>query len=97
PSRAVVGQLATDLAGTPRGLIVAGPQVDPDLPEALVALAARLGYPILADPLSGSRCGPFDSSLVIDAYDAFLRSTTPATPEVVLRFSALPTSKPLQQ
>jgi 2-succinyl-5-enolpyruvyl-6-hydroxy-3-cyclohexene-1-carboxylate synthase len=100
PPTELVADLTRDLAQAPRGIIVAGPADDPDLPRALERLAARLGYPILADPLSGSRCGPFDHLLVIDAYDALLRSSADIQrhrPELVLRFGALPTSKPLQQ
>jgi 2-succinyl-5-enolpyruvyl-6-hydroxy-3-cyclohexene-1-carboxylate synthase len=97
PTADMLEQLAADLARAPRGIIVAGPQDDPHLPSTLVALGARLGYPILADPLSGTRCGPFDQSPVLDTYDAFLRTDAAPPPEVVLRIGAVPTSKPLQQ
>jgi 2-succinyl-5-enolpyruvyl-6-hydroxy-3-cyclohexene-1-carboxylate synthase len=53
---------------------------------------------VLADPLSGLRCGPHDRSFFVDAYDAFLRDQTTVeqlTPSVVLRLGAMPTSKPL--
>ena len=43
------------------------------------------------------RCGPHDRSLVLDAYDATLRLPEDAAPEIVLRFGAPPTSKPLTQ
>jgi 2-succinyl-5-enolpyruvyl-6-hydroxy-3-cyclohexene-1-carboxylate synthase len=98
PSHSLIAELAADLARSPRGLIVAGPQDDPDLPAALARLAQRLGYPILADPLSGLRRGPHDRSLVLDAYDAFLRderTVEQLQPRVVLRFGAMPTSKPV--
>src|SRR5437763_12576066 len=55
--RETVADLARSLAATPRGLIVCGPQSDPALPAAVTRLAASLGYPVLADPLSGVRCG----------------------------------------
>src|SRR5690606_1775452 len=61
-------------------------------------LAARLHIPVLADPLSQVRCGTHDKGLIIDAYDAFLRDqafTERHVPDVVLRFGAPPTSKPL--
>ena len=45
----------------------------PACPSAVARLASGLGYPILADPLSGVRYGPHDRSQVLDAYDAFLR------------------------
>jgi len=98
PSPELVDRLSHELARQPHGLIVCGPQDDPDLPVAVTALARRLGYPIAADPLSGVRYGPHDRELVLDAYDAFLRQpahTASLTPEVVLAFGAMPTSKPL--
>ncbi len=81
-----------------RGVIICGAQDDPEFPGAVMSLAARLGWPVLADPLSGVRRGPHHSDLVISAYDAFLRDPGFAArmaPEVVLRFGAMPTSKPL--
>lgn len=106
-SRRVSGRLASALrslaerlAGARRGLIVCGPQGDPALGEAAVRLAARLGFPVLADPLSQVRCGPHAKDLVVDAYDAFLRDERFAArvaPEVVLQFGAPPTSKALTQ
>jgi 2-succinyl-5-enolpyruvyl-6-hydroxy-3-cyclohexene-1-carboxylate synthase len=98
PAPEVVERLGLDLASIRRGVIVCGPQDDPDLPAAVARLADRLGYPILADPLSGVRCGPHDRSLVIDAYDAFLRDPLTVErlePSVVVRFGAMPTSKPV--
>jgi 2-succinyl-5-enolpyruvyl-6-hydroxy-3-cyclohexene-1-carboxylate synthase len=104
PSHAVpaldLAPLARDLAGRPRGLIVCGPQDDPALAPAVTALAAQFGYPVLADALSQVRRGPHDRALVIDDYDAFLRADATCgalAPDVVLRFGALPTSKPLAQ
>jgi len=100
PSEALIDSLSRDLAVTRRGVIVCGPQDDPQLPTAVARLAQRLGYPILADPLSGARSGAHDRSLVVDAYDAFLRDAATVEglePEVILRLGAMPTSKPLLQ
>lgn len=100
PPPALVAALATALAGRERGLIIVGPQDDAELAAPLTELAARLGFPILADPLSLLRHGPFDHRLIIDSYDAVVRDPTfvqRAAPEVVLRFGAVPTSKPLLQ
>jgi 2-succinyl-5-enolpyruvyl-6-hydroxy-3-cyclohexene-1-carboxylate synthase len=100
PPPVLVGDLAASLQGHPRGLFVVGPQDDPGLAEPLTRLAARLGYPILADGLADVRFGPHDRSLVIDTFDAFLRDASLAarlTPEVVVRVGAIPTSKPLLQ
>jgi 2-succinyl-5-enolpyruvyl-6-hydroxy-3-cyclohexene-1-carboxylate synthase len=82
------------------GLIVCGP-ADAPTPsrDAMRGLALATGFPVLADPLSGLRfgrhvgapgvtvCGGYDS--YIDGFDAY--------PEVVLRFGASPTSKPLRR
>jgi 2-succinyl-5-enolpyruvyl-6-hydroxy-3-cyclohexene-1-carboxylate synthase len=98
PEPALIERLAREFGGIERGLIVCGPHDDPGLAGPVALLARRLGYPVLADALSPLRSGPHDRSLVLDSYDAFLREPEwPAAhaPEVVLRFGALPTSKPL--
>ena len=86
------------LASVGRGLIVVGPQDDPALPAALARLAAVTGYPIIADPLSGVRCGPHDRSLVLAHADHLARPgpwRDAHLPELVMRFGAAPTSKPV--
>jgi 2-succinyl-5-enolpyruvyl-6-hydroxy-3-cyclohexene-1-carboxylate synthase len=98
PSPELIERLASQLAATPRGLIVCGPHDDPELPWRVAGLAERLGYPILADPLSGVRCGPHPREAVLDAYDASLRDpriVERLAPKVVLRFGAMPTSRSL--
>jgi 2-succinyl-5-enolpyruvyl-6-hydroxy-3-cyclohexene-1-carboxylate synthase len=100
PSPELIDRLRDELAQQPRGLIVCGPQDDPELRTAVTALARRLGYPIAADPLSGVRYGMHDRELVLDAYDAFLRHpslTRDLEPKLVLAIGAMPTSKPLLQ
>ncbi len=90
--------LATQIVEQPRGLIIAGPDCPPNLGPLLTTLARRLRYPVLADPLSGARYGLADSELILGAYDAFLRDerfVASYAPQVVLRFGAMPTSKPL--
>lgn len=75
-----------------RGVVVAG-RSTPD-PDAVVALADRLGWPLLADPTSG--CGGATS---IDAFDALLRTpfADRVLPDVVLRTGGPPASKVLAQ
>lgn len=95
-----VKQLAGDLSAVRKGIIVCGPHDtgDGSFVPAVTKLAHRLGYPILADPLSQVRCGPHVNDLVIDNYDVFLRSekvTAALRPEVILRFGAMTSSKPL--
>ena len=98
PSDVLAERLAAELRPVGHGLIVCGPQDDPELGPAVAALAEAFDFPILADPLSGVRCGRHDRSLVLDSYDAFLRLPSFVerhAPEVVLRFGAMPTSKPV--
>lgn len=95
-----LADLAARLRAAPRGLILCGPDCPPGLAPAVARLAAALGYPMLADPLSGVRCGPHDRRLVLSAYDAFLRDERFAArhaPDLVLRFGAMPTAKPVLQ
>lgn len=98
PPLAQLQLLAEQINSVERGLIVVGTSVDPALTVPLIKLAQKLGYPILADPLSQLRCGEHDQSHVISSYDAFLRIDPfieQAEPELVLRFGAMPTCKPL--
>lgn len=93
-----IDTLADRLARAERGLIVAGPDDDSLLPQALVALAAVTGFPILADPLSGLRAGPHDRSMVVVRADQLVRPgpwIDAHAPDLVIRTGAMPTSKPL--
>jgi 2-succinyl-5-enolpyruvyl-6-hydroxy-3-cyclohexene-1-carboxylate synthase len=93
-----IEQLARLLYTTPRGLIIVGPLFAPELIDPLLELAGFTGYPILADPLSQLRRSQHNRNRVISSYDAFSRLETFAsqvTPQLVLRFGAMPTSKPL--
>jgi 2-succinyl-5-enolpyruvyl-6-hydroxy-3-cyclohexene-1-carboxylate synthase len=95
-----VAAIARRLAGIERGLIVAGPLDDPATHEPIARLAAATGYPILADPLSGMRRGPHDRSLVLAHGDHIVRAgpwIDAHHPEIVLRFGAMPTSKPVTE
>jgi 2-succinyl-5-enolpyruvyl-6-hydroxy-3-cyclohexene-1-carboxylate synthase len=81
-----------------RGLIIVGPNDEQALAEPLLRLAQRLNYPVLADPLSQLRSGNHKQDLLCSSYDAFLRIDSfveQAQPELVLRFGAMPTSKPV--
>lgn len=93
-----ISLIGGELSQTPRGVIVAGPQYDPDLPAAASRLAASTGYPILADPLSQVRCGRHERRFVVDGYDALLRvdeAMHALAPELIVRFGGTPASKPL--
>jgi len=78
--------------------IVCGPGADQCVDE-VVELAAVTGWPVLADPTSGLRCGRHDRTHVIAHYDVFLRDDDWASshvPEIVYRIGDTPTSKPLR-
>jgi 2-succinyl-5-enolpyruvyl-6-hydroxy-3-cyclohexene-1-carboxylate synthase len=99
PSRFLLDEVAKHVAAVEIGVIVAGRQLDPELREPLAHLARAAGYPILAEPTSQLRCGPHDRSHVVTAYDLLLRDERfrgAASPDLVLRFGELPTSKPLR-
>jgi len=98
PDLMTIGKLVDTVRDVRRGLIIVGPIDDPALVEPLVLLARYLGYPILADPLSQLRYGNHERSMALSSYDAFLRIDSfieSAQPEFILRFGAMPTSKPL--
>ncbi len=58
PTHTQINQLTAILNQHPRGLIVCGPRCPGgEFVTAVTALAQRVGYPILADPLSGVRFG----------------------------------------
>ncbi len=99
PSAFLLEEMAGHIGDAIAGVIVAGRQLDPELREPLAHLARASGFPILAEPTSQLRRGPHDRSQVIAAYDLLLRDERFArsvVPDFVLRFGAMPTSKPLR-
>ena len=73
------------------GLIIAGPENY--RVESILRLAETLGWPIIADPRSGTRV---PNKLVVAGADAILRDedfSKRLRPDVVLRFGTLPASK----
>ncbi|AGN02916.1 2-succinyl-6-hydroxy-2,4-cyclohexadiene-1-carboxylate synthase [Salinarchaeum sp. Harcht-Bsk1] len=106
PSPDAIDELAERVADVDRVLLVAGP-ADPGLGAGAEArsLASTTGAPLLADPLSDARFGSSrsetgDSVLICGGYDAYVGTEPVASwpePEVVVRFGASPTSKPLRK
>ncbi|WP_456277888.1 2-succinyl-5-enolpyruvyl-6-hydroxy-3-cyclohexene-1-carboxylic-acid synthase [Bacillus sp. AK128] len=83
-----------------RGVIVCGPHDQEGFPEAVTTLAEKLGYPVLADPLSQVRSGKHKKEMVIDCYDTILKSNKmfqELKPDIIIRFGAMPVSKVLMQ
>lgn len=87
--------LPADFAGR-RGVVVAGGSFDEG--DAALELASALGWPVLADPLSGARRAAAGAT-VVAAYDGLLRDGALAArlrPEAVVVIGELPTSKILR-
>ncbi len=102
PDAADVGRIANELRGVGRGVIVCGPLCceSPDTREqdatAITGLARRLGWPIIADVLSGLRFGAHDRSQIVATHDVLLRDPTfrdSGRPDYVLRLGAPPIVK----
>ena len=89
-------RIAAAIQGADSGLIVCGPTDNGGpSPEALSELADATGFPVAADPLSGHRFGSHVGDLTLGGYDGYV-STIDASPDVVVRFGASPTSKALR-
>jgi 2-succinyl-5-enolpyruvyl-6-hydroxy-3-cyclohexene-1-carboxylate synthase len=92
--------LAERIAETPRGVIVCGGGAgDEALAESVTRLARESGWPVLAEPTSGLRCGEHELSHVIAHYDVLLREARVAAemrPQLALRIGDMPTSKSLR-
>jgi 2-succinyl-5-enolpyruvyl-6-hydroxy-3-cyclohexene-1-carboxylate synthase len=91
-----------DRLSVPRGLVVAGPADAPGVDaEAVAAFAHASGFPIIADPLSSLRFGGHVRvTSTLGGYDSYLDPRVTAEwpdPDVVVRFGASPTSKPLRK
>jgi len=94
PSPEQIHLLTANISSSPRGLIVCGPRCPQgDFPAQVTRLAAALGWPLLADALSGLRFGSHVNEHVLGGYDSFLPA--PLRPEIVLRFGDVPTSNAL--
>jgi 2-succinyl-5-enolpyruvyl-6-hydroxy-3-cyclohexene-1-carboxylate synthase len=95
----VCGGGATDGGGAARGRRASDGDGHATLAEAVTRLAHATGWPILAEPTSGLRCGEHDGSHVVAHYDVLLRDEGLAErllPDLVLRIGDIPTSKPLR-
>jgi 2-succinyl-5-enolpyruvyl-6-hydroxy-3-cyclohexene-1-carboxylate synthase len=91
PDDAVLDELAAELASAERGLLFAG-----DGPDAapLVAVAERLGWPVLAEPTSGARHGAhaIGTAALLAQAEAFAAAHQP---DLVLRVGRPQLSRPV--
>jgi 2-succinyl-5-enolpyruvyl-6-hydroxy-3-cyclohexene-1-carboxylate synthase len=98
PDDELVAELAERIHAEPRGLILAGRQLDAGLREPVAALAETTGYPVLAEPTSQLRLGPHRRGHVISAYEGVARARPAGLePGLVIRLGETPTCKPLRQ
>lgn len=97
----VQAQLISDIVSEKlKGIIVCGSHNHPEFGNAVANLAETLQFPILADPLSQLRSGTHPKSYILDGYDAFLRNEEfreAFSPDIIIRFGAMPVSKSLLQ
>ncbi len=94
-------QLISELvSGKKKGIIVCGSHYDEEFGHAVASLAETLQFPVLADPLSQLRSGEHSKTHIVDGYDAFLRDESfqeAFSPDIIIRFGAMPVSKALLQ
>lgn len=82
------------LAPVERGLIVAGPRLEPGERAGIAAFSAAVRWPILADALSGLRHPDVEGGLVAGDHLLKIPAFADATvPDVVIRVGDSPTSK----
>jgi 2-succinyl-5-enolpyruvyl-6-hydroxy-3-cyclohexene-1-carboxylate synthase len=98
PTPGDTARLAERMRNAKRGIVAVGPlEAGPDAAPAIAELAARLGWPLLAEPASQLRCGPHTArGLVVATADLLLRDAgfgNAHAPDFVLRFGTAPTSK----
>ena len=92
PAPADVERLLGAVDGVERGVVLAGWGTAGDAATAAARFAAAIGWPLLADPLSGARHGDH----AVSTYEALLRHERFAAahrPDVVVRVGAALTSK----
>ena len=89
-SDASLDELAERIAAAPRGLVLAGRQLDAGLAPPVAALADAAGYPVLAEPTSQLRWGGKIVSLV-SSYGEIARTRVVLSGSIVL---TLPTGTP---
>lgn len=91
-------RLAELVSNTEKGVIVCGAIQSEEFHNQVVQLAESTGFPILADPLSNLRSGAHSKEGIVECYDSILKDQELSRhfqPDLVIRFGAMPVSKPL--
>ena len=92
-SRALAGLLSR----SQRILVLAGRQASVESRAPVAAFAAAAQAAVLAEPTSQLRCGPYDRSRVVSAYDRIAGDPKPElAPDLIVRIGEMPTSKNLR-
>ena len=97
PTTEELDQINALIAAGPGLILCGGDHPKHGFADAVTALARHLSCPLLADPLSNLRHGPHDRDRLLCHYDAYIEHLGNRTPAWILRFGALPVSKPLLQ
>ncbi|MFC0273991.1 2-succinyl-5-enolpyruvyl-6-hydroxy-3-cyclohexene-1-carboxylic-acid synthase [Metabacillus herbersteinensis] len=97
-SESELKRVSTLLKDKKKGLIVCGELSNDKVFTEIIQFSKHFNFPLLADPLSQMRTGTHDKETIIDKYDTFLKDEVivkELMPDVVIRFGAMPVSKPL--
>lgn len=102
PDDAAVAEVAELVGRSERGLIVCGPvPIDTGARDAVMALAKRTRFPVLAELPSQLRLGAVAHDvLACDGFDAFMRSASfrnASVPDLVVQIGSTPTSTGFEQ
>ncbi|MGM7720723.1 2-succinyl-5-enolpyruvyl-6-hydroxy-3-cyclohexene-1-carboxylic-acid synthase [uncultured Metabacillus sp.] len=93
-----IGTIASIIQGSTDGLIICGEHHDDAIIKEIERLSDHLKFPVLADPLSHLRGRCKKAQGIISSYDSLLKDPVlggKLKPKVVIRFGAMPVSKPL--
>ncbi len=99
PDKYLYNEILTSLKKSKRGLIIAGPMsFDDNVKKAILKLAERIKYPIIADACSQLRFGNKLKNVIIN-YETFLRNNefiNLFAPDLILQFGRTPVSRAIE-
>jgi 2-succinyl-5-enolpyruvyl-6-hydroxy-3-cyclohexene-1-carboxylate synthase len=95
-----INKIAQLIQDETNGLIICGEHNEQDFAKTVQKLSEYLKFPVLADPISKLRAGIHKQEGIITSYNTLLNDPAlleELKPNVVIRFGAMPVSKPLTQ